>query len=101
MDFDACIYEFHPVFQVSRAPIDLVDDHALSRSRPQQSHHFGEGWSALVRSALSLFEPAYDLQSVLARESLDGLLLFGERDSPFTLSGGRHPGVRKEYAHGA
>jgi hypothetical protein len=53
-----------------------------------------------VRGALLFLKPSTDLETVRSCISLNRILLFGQGDSSFSLSGCRHPGIRKECAHG-
>ncbi len=53
-----------------------------------------------MRGALLLLKPSTDLKPVNFCVSLNRILLFGQGDSSFSLSGCRHPGISKEVTHG-
>src|ERR1043166_9891740 len=91
MHFNPRVYEFSqvcPVFEISRAPVNFMNDDARSIAQSEQLQHFGPDRSAFLRSSLLLLEPGGDMQSISRGVSLNRFSLFGERYPALSLSYG-------------
>lgn len=103
LHFDAGIYqitEVIPVFEVSRAAVDLVHDDAIRRSAAKELEHFIEAFPAAFGGGLLFFKPARNGNAPRSRVPLDGGALFLGRNTLRLLTGRRDANIPEELMHG-
>jgi len=91
--------EVSPVFQVSRASVDLVDDDALRLASFEELQHLGKDGAASLRCCLALLKPFHYPQAVALRVSYDRFTLLLEGHAVLTLFCRRYSYVAKILFH--
>jgi hypothetical protein len=91
VDFNPFVYEFteiRPVFEISGAPINLVDHDTGCFPGPQQSEHLVPDGTATLSCRLPLFEPLGKREAGSCGMALNRFFLFSEGHASLALAGG-------------